>query len=577
VSRQIHWLLFLSTLAATLTCGYGRTGGELRITLPQGGQDSDGKIMTIGNPNDPDDLGKEMADAHSSGARRIVIRSGIYRFSKCGHPLLDLEHWHKVRISGHGVTLVSSETDPKNDLIRMTECDGVVLDDLTLTQSWQTALQGRVLSVSTSPGGRMDCVWRPDAGYPIPKLGETHLDDGPNIVDSKTRLLKHGCGDEWGAPLNPVGDGTYRVGLPTHCEVEAGDWLVSRGDPAPCKVHLIMSKNCTLSNLVLERNGFAAIFENDGGANSYYDCHWRLGPKPAGAEEKPLVSCSADGFHSVGAFPGPDIENCEFSGVMLDDCIAIHGTLQPVKSSGGEKIVVDQDGMQFKVEQPIRIGTKGYFANGYVKSITLNPDRTATITLDKDYGVPVGAMAGNPLRNGQSFKILNCNLGFTRSRGILVKADEGLIQGNSITECGMSALSAGPEYYWKEGDYVQDLSIRNNQFSKNGFAGRQAAAVLIHGEGAKGNRNVTIESNTFDSNYSGDIDIEWTAIATISGNEFSAPLSFPPGFSQPRSIAINSSSDVQLKRNQFKNPNNYQIPIVFAGTDVQRLSQDSGR
>ena len=92
------------------------------------------------------------------------------------------------------------------------------------------------------------------------------------------------------------------------------------------------------------RNGFAPIFESGGGGNHYLRCHWALGPRPAGATEDPVVTNSADGLHSPGASPGPDIENCTFDGVFLDDCIAIHGGYQKVsqcqrpESRGGERL-----------------------------------------------------------------------------------------------------------------------------------------------------------------------------------------------------------------------------------------------
>jgi hypothetical protein len=534
-----------------------------------------GPVTTVGNPKSPDSLGQELTDAYNRGARRISIRVGTYQFSLSGHPILDLSHWKDVKITGHSAILISSETEWGNELIRMDSCSNVEIDDLTLSQTWQPALQGKVTSVSEIGDSRTQCVWQPDPGYPIPDAGATHFNKGPNIVDAKTRLLKHGCGDEWNADLEPSAGGGYRVTFGHRVNLAAGDWLVASGKAAPCKVHVLNSHGCTLSNVTLLRNAFASVFEENGGGNSYYDCHWLLGPKPTEALDKPLVSCSADGFHSVGAYPGPDIENCDFSGVLLGDCITVHGSLQQVKGSSGDTIVVDQDGGNLKADQPIRIGAPGFFENGFVKSIHPNGDHTVTVTLDRILNVPVGARVGNPLFNGQSFKVLGCHIGGTRSRGILVKADSGLIANNVIGGCGMSGISVGPEYEWKEGDYVQDLSVKDNQFGKNGFAGGDLAAILIHGEGAKGNRNLTIEGNTFDSDYSGDIDLQWTMGAIIRQNSFTPPDAPPPGLSAPHAISVRSSSDVQIQRNQFKGFG-YRNPRIYTGADVQGMHVDGG-
>jgi hypothetical protein len=567
VRKNLVWLA-MAPLFATIAIpkfGCGQQQDDHQLTGP---------VATVGNPQDPDSLGKEVADAYAAGSRRIVIRSGTYNFSLSHHSILNLDGWHDARLSGHSVTLVSSETDWGNELIHMSMCSNVQIDGLTLSQSWQTASQGKVTSVSQA-NGKTTCIWRPDKGYPLPDPGAAHMNKGPNVVDAKTRLLKQGVGDQWDAGLSDNGDGTYQVSFSRVINLAVGDWLVARGKAAPCKLDLLNCHGCAISNIVFLRNAFASLREDKGGGNSYSECHWQLGPKPDDATEKPLVSCSVDGFHSTEAYPGPDIENCDFSGVLLDDCITVHGFLQEVKSSNGDTIVVDGDGGKLRSGQPIRIGAPGFFKNAFVKFVAPNTDHTATVTLDQDLGVPVGAKVSNPLWNGQSFKVLNCHIGFTRSRGILVKADEGLIQGNVITDCGASGVSAGPEYDWKEGDYVQDLAIKDNQFIRNGFTGNRNAAVLIHGEGAKGNHNITIEGNTFESNFSGDISVAWTNGATMEHNNFTSPSSIPIGLHSPTAVTLASSSDVRFLQNLFKNSTTYSKPVVSVAPSVDGMQDDS--
>ena len=122
--------------------------------------------------------------------------------------------------------------------------------------------------------------------------------------------------------------------------LEVGDWLVARyGDP-PNKIFLSNCRDSTIKDVTMLRNGFAPIFEDAGGGNHVLNCHWKLGPKPDGASDEPLVTNMADGLHSVGASPGPDIENCTFEGFFLDDCIAIHGDFQKIQSADGANLVV---------------------------------------------------------------------------------------------------------------------------------------------------------------------------------------------------------------------------------------------
>jgi hypothetical protein len=73
-------------------------------------------------------------------------------------------------------------------------------------------------------------------------------------------------------------------------------------------------------------------------------------------------------------------------------------------------------------------------------------DGRLELPLDRPSGAPAESKASNPRCNGAGFKILNCTLGNTRSRGILVKADHGLIEGNTISGYGMSAMGIEREF-----------------------------------------------------------------------------------------------------------------------------------
>ena len=162
-----------------------------------------------------------------------------------------------------------------------------------------------------------------------------------------------------------------------------------------------------------------------------------------------------------------------------------------------------------------------------------NGDNTTTVTLDKDYGVPASAKMSNPRADGAGYKIINCHLGSTRSRGILAKADGGLIKGNVLEHCGMSAVSLGPEYYWGESDYVQNVTVEDNVIREVGGAAYGGAAILVHGDGAIGNRNIVIRNNRMASNYQGDMDIQWVDGMTITGNVITGAAQWPPNDSRP--------------------------------------------
>jgi hypothetical protein len=71
-----------------------------------------------------------------------------------------------------------------------------------------------------------------------------------------------------------------------------------------------------------------------------------------------------------------------------------------------------------------------------------------------------GICAADRIGNGSS--VPNCNFGFNRSRGILIKAIRGEIPGNRMEDCWMPAIHVSPEYRWLEAGTSNDLPIAGN-------------------------------------------------------------------------------------------------------------------
>ena len=526
--------------------------------------------VTVGDPTNPAGLAQAVQDAYTAGARRIVIKPGTYLLPNAGHTAFTLDGWKNATISAYGVTLTVTDLAWMHDVVDLNRCTNVTLEGPTLSQNEITSYQGRVIAVGKDGKGKATCDFRPDAGYPVPPADpKGFLGGDVNVVDAHTRLLKVGNGDFYGVPGEALGDGTFRVHFnqPT-LNFGVGDWLVGRYGNAPFKVYLNESRDCTLKDVTLMRNGFAPIREDGGGGNKYLHCVWALGPRPAGATESPLVTNAADGMHMIGSYPGPDIENCVFQGVFLDDCIAIHGGFTTIKAVSGATLTLENDG-GLVIGQTARISDqKGFFGEASVTALHDNGDKTWTATLDKDLGVPVGAKLNNPRRNGAGFKIIGCRLGRTRSRGILVKADDGIIQNNVIEGCGQAAVSLGPEYYWGEANYVKHVLVADNTMRGNGLATYGGGAVLIHGDGAVGNRDVVVRDNRFVANYQGDVDAQWADGLTLTGNVLVGPAVLPPGIVPQSAILLANSRHVTLRGNVIKNASGYKAPLVTTGVNL---------
>ncbi len=529
--------------------------------------------VTVGDPAHADVLPDALQAAYAGGARRIVVKPGVYALP-AERAAFVLDGWKDAAIVASGVTFVQTDSANGHDVFQFNGCNGVTLTGPTITRPEVTHYQGRVVAVGTDTDGTAFCDWKPDAGYPVPPAGTAIFPSALNVVDAHTRLLKVGVPDYYRRPMEAREGGAFRVHFAgAALPFAVGDWVVGRYKAGGAfKVFLKNSTHCTVQDVTFLRNGFATIREAGGGGNRILHCRWLPGPRPDGASEDPLVCDASDGLHSTGANPGPDIEHCVFRGVLLDDCLAIHGSFYTVKSVTGRTLILDGAAPLLAQNEPVRLSdTHGFYAEAQAVTVTRNPDGTTTLTLDKDFIVPVGAKLSNPQRAGAGYKILGCTLGGTRSRGILAKADGGVIANNTITGCGQAAISVGPEYYWNEADYAHDVQITGNTITGCGFVGYGGAAVFVHGDGALGNANIVVQNNTFTANYASGVQIEWTDGATLTANTFAGPIARPASLPVHAPLRFAHCRNVTLSGNTVTTPALYPPALAEIGDDVSGL------
>lgn len=522
---------------------------------------------TVGDPRHPANLPAALADAYRAGDRDITIAPGTYNLPAAGKDTIALEQWRDAKVHAADVTLIFQDLTHRP--VHFIHCTNVTFEGATLRLAVPAATQGRVKAIAADDKGEY-CDWQVDAGYSdkIDPVKST-LD----VVDQHTRLLKAWTGDFSPDSSERLGTGLFRLRFKRDMpRFKTGDWLVTRIEAGSVICHVDGCENVSLSGLTMQNGGFATFFETGGaGANHYLHCRIILGPRPEGATEDEVVSCGADGFHSVDTTRGPDIEDCEFAGVYHDDCIAIHGSFQKVVSSSGSTLVLDGHAEQYAPNEPIRISDgKGFFEQATcvaVKSPQGN-SRSVEITLDRPLQIPAGAKANNPNHCGRGFKILRCRLGNTRSRGILIKADDGLIDGCTIDGCGMSAISIGPEYYWNEANYCWNVTVSNNVIrhcvKRNGDDG----TILVHGDGAVGNRHIVIQDNTFEADYGQSMmKLEWTDGLEITGNKVTGAFALPlekPG----HVIELDHDRHVKIAGNTVDQPGPSAGSTLEFGKDV---------
>lgn len=530
---------------------------------------------TVGDPQHPADLPAALTNAYRGGDRDITVAPGTYDLPGKGNDIIYLKEWIDAKVHAANVTLLFQDCSFQRQPVHFVRCRNVTFEGATLRLAVPAATQGRVKAIGSDEKGPY-CDWQIDAGYsdninPVKSMID--------VVDQHTRLLKVQTGDFTPVSSDALGSAMFRLRFKHELpRFETGDWLVTRIDTGSIICHVDGCENVTLSGLTLQNGGFGTFFETGGaGGNHYLHCRIVYAPKPTGATEEQVMSCGADGFHSTETVRGPDIEDCDFAGVFHDDCIAIHGTFQKVVSSSSATLMVDGHADQYAPNEPVRISDgHGFFeqANCVAVNSAQGKGQPIEITLDRPLAVPAGAKANNPNRCGRGFKILRCHLGNTRSRGILVKGDDGLIDGCSIEGCGMSAISIGPEYYWGEANYCWNVTVSNNVIRNCVKHNGDDGSIFVHGDGAIGNRHIVIRDNVFDADYGDSImKLEWADGLEVTGNKVIRPFELPltkPG----HVIALAHDRNVNLVGNTVEHAGAAAGSTVGVGEEVSGLVDD---
>ena len=455
-----------------------------------------------------------------------------------------------------------------------------------------------------------------------------------NVFDPLTRWWKPGTWDIYHDALEPLGGGgrAFRMTFsqdygPSGENVAVGDLVGCRGADFAFTFFVDGCENSTFADVTLLGGpgfGFFSGGRNvpgSRGGNRYVRPKILRPPAPAGASEAPLLSLSADGFHSAGVPWGPQIDGAHFEG-FADDGIAIHGTFdiiaQAVPGSGGTS--GDGDGQiwvtsagSYDVGDELRIYNKTFgpaalravivaaadAAEGFAPPANVShtmPGRsllpgTRFVVLNVSF--PGGAWPSPPLEfdfvlsnanaAGDGFSIRNSFVGFHRARGMLIKASDGVIENNTIANSTMGGIIITPELYWGEADYVHNLTVVNNTIVGVG-AGRQGYGGIALGAfdpsnqpaTGQGHRDVVIARNrVVDVGYA-PVWLSSVAGLVFEGNSIESPFPVSPPWATccenvPLGVAVwvTEASDAAFSGNCVISPGAYESGVFNVTASVQ--------
>lgn len=425
------------------------------------------------------------------GRPTIVIPPGDYMFTAAGFDFV-LRDLSDVILEAAGATFWFPRM---RGGVHLETCRRVTVRGLTLDQIERPFIQGRIREIRPD---RKEIVADAEPGYP----GRADLRD-PNEslrcifyeADGSRELDVRDCN----AQMTSDTTADTLVIRPSRVFSESRERPLRPGDRFTLAlrgggggIRLSNCGDCSIENLTIHSSAGFAIVETDRspGGNVYRNC--RIVRRP-GRDD--LLVGAADGFHSMLQRQGPTLDGCEFAWTA-DDLVNIHGFFQmvvepmsPTELVTGGPFVRDFDvGSElsfYRLPNATPLGEARITAcrelndPDLVRRLRAFPDtieaerkirvrsfptpEPCRVTLDrpialqpfdlvqcKDY-----SSAGAVIRNGYFHD--------GHVRGLLVKSEGALLEGNRIERIARSGIVVKAEWYWLEGPFVDRIRIEANR------------------------------------------------------------------------------------------------------------------
>ena len=497
------------------------------------------------SPGHPESVQPAVTAAYRSGKRRITIPPGAYRIRPpASGPHLRFENLTDFVIDATGVELIF--TDQTRGGVEFENCRNVTLVGASVRFEVPPFTQGVVETVA--PGGDWYDL-RIDPGYPANLDDPRYFPPAPfgSLFDVTSRNFASGAIDlveKSAARRDPNLFRVQRNPDTGRQAVSPGDLVFFRGTGYH-NISLLNCANMRLEGVIVLNAGAFAVFESGGDGGNYYRVTVKPGPRPPGARTDPLVSSTADAFHSFNVRHGPTLEDCRFES-MGDDGIAIHGMFSLVLQAEENRLIVSKG--FFRPGDPIRLldvqdRPAGETTVRAVRPLDRFPnakrshrdtrDDNSTgpyfeITLARPLPASFDYLASNPAASGSGYILRNNTILNHRARGMVLKADNGVVEGNTIEGSTMGGIVLMPEFWWNESGLSRNVVIRNNTIRNVARAPRQLGAVVVSALDPTpvpgcGHRHIAIEGNRFENINGVNLLIASACDVAVRNNRFLHP------------------------------------------------------
>lgn len=471
----------------------------------------------------------------------INIPHGTYTLDCKNKPgIINFSDRKNLQINGNGSMIIGNYL---GTAMKFTRCENITVSDMTIDFNPGTTTQGTITKISAD---KRTLEVKIHDGYQM--IYNTSVNLASILIydkDTREYIRNYYTAHSTGAVVQDTISRTVTFTISMASDAyKLGDYVTFRNEDKKNGYHLFISRHCKdmkFKNITIYDCVGASFLEQYCSNSLYYRCivDRRTGNPLYSVD--PLKSTTGDIVHSMFASKGPKIEECTFK-YMDDDGINILGFFYTVyKVNKARKriyvliskdtewilslqnndtiVCVNNDGtLRGKatitdISDPSTLPTQAEMNATFSKLTTIREMDILTIgkSIQLDQwieGVDVGDMIYPEGKTGNGFEFVNNNIGHNRSRGILVKASNGKIHGNTISGCSMGGIVVAPEYFWGEGGVSHDVEIYNNTVENCAFdasmltSGQCAGIAVVH-EAPKGGitqgtsfNNIKVYNNT---------------------------------------------------------------------------------
>ncbi len=544
-----------------------------------------------------DSLKKQIDDAYKAGEKRVAIKPGIYRLD-CP----EKETWHirlskmeNFEIDATGSTIVFNTRDKRG--MGFQHCKNMTLKGATFLRETPPFSQG---DIETIAADRKSVDVKVHDGYPADIDDDRYFFKTPvlTIFRPSDGKLKDNVPDLYIASFERLGERLFRFKLrePVDARIPLalGDMAAWRGsNPNGLCGHEIDLHYCagvTFTGVTLKSARGIAVCEFSGEGGNRYNYSLEYANPPKGASKAPLLTASADGFHSACVRKGPILENCVLQGCH-DDGVNIHGAFgMAIETQGSTLIANSPIGGSFclpgdKLEfynsdcQPIGKAVVKSFSelkNYEPKAPARAPNRHfkdskpfyVKIELDREVSVKPSDFISNSDAVGSGFEIRNCVTKDHRAHGIFIRASNGKIENCTLERIHMGGIVIAPEFLsWNESSYAKDLLVKGNVIRKTAIATQPwNCALTVAAWEDKfialpgGHSKIRVEGNRFENNDGVNVIITTATGVTLKDNVFVNPMQAPSwhgsefGVDHSALVWATQAKELELEGNRAVNP-----------------------